>query len=202
MQNGYKYIEIDFCLSSDNEVICTHYFDHIDNDFSFSNKPTKEKFENSLILGQYHPITFDYLLDKLIEYPDVKIIFDTKDNSNLNELIEKMCADSEARNFDIKNRFIIQVYSLSNYEDLQSFGFEEYWFTNYKVNYSMYQINYYFNDKANITCYVLAINNYLNFSQQGFGTEKDIAVHTVNDLSTIDELKNKGVEYIFIDYLR
>lgn len=193
---GYTYIEIDFMFSADGEVVCTHEFENI-NGYSVDNRPTHQQFLDSVIHEKYHPLDFDTLCDLLAEYSDIKVVFDSKEQSTT-AILEKMIETNNNR-IDILDRFIIQVYSKENYNNLQTYNFEEYWFTNYKANYTPSQINAYFGDKQNLTTIVLNIITWKTFKFMVFKTNKYVAVHTVNSNSCINFLKSHGVDYIYTD---
>ena len=179
--------------------MCLHYFEYLDG-FDINNRPTLEEIKNIKLFDKYTIITFDYLIDFLKNNPSVKIIFDTKEE-DANKLINSMIKFCEIVDFDIKNRFILQVYSYESYLELSDLNFTEYWFTNYKANYSIREIKNYFEDKENITTIVLYHTLWQVYKIFNFNTSKKIAVHTINDKSYINFLSNHGVDYIYVDYV-
>lgn len=196
INQGYTLIELDFLLTKDEQVICSHLLEHTD--YSFENRPTLSEFENLTMLDKFHPITLDWLIETLEMYPDVKIVFDTKENDP-SKVISAIISKCNQMQFDVYNRFIIQVYSVSNYESLQNFGFAEFWFTNYKSQYPASFVNKYFSDKQNVTTIVLNYPTWVLFKSFGYDTSKNIAVHTLNNQEDIDFVSNRGVDYIYID---
>ncbi len=197
-ENGNNLVELDFLYTADGEIFCSHYMEYFE-DFDFENRPTLEEVKNSKLLGKYDAITFDWLMDTLETYPNIKIVFDTKETDS-KALLNDMIAEALDADFDIKNRFIIQVYSKENYEDLQSLDFAEYWFTNYKAYYMPYQVNEYFGDKENVTTIVLYTTFWRLFTSFNYQTEKKVAVHTVNDPAEISFYTARGVDYIYTDF--
>ena len=198
-EKGFKYIELDFVTSSDGEVFCAHTFEHF-NGFSFENKPTINQVKNTKLYGKYTPITLDWLFEKLIEYPDIKIIYDTKEDIEI-EILNKIISESKKINFDIKERFIIQVYSINNYIYANQLKFKEYWFSNYKTLYTAEEIKY-FEQRENVTTLVINYNNKLctNYLNGTFNTTKKFAVYTINDKTIWQTLENKNIDYVFIDF--
>ena len=59
VQNGYKYIELDFLYTSDGQIVCSHFFEHSD-ELNFYSRPTFEQFSSTLLEGKYHGITSKY----------------------------------------------------------------------------------------------------------------------------------------------
>ena len=196
VQEGFSVLELDFMRSADGEIFCEHFFEHY-GDYSYENRPTIEQVKNMKLYDKYTPIVLDWLFEKLVEYPNVKIVFDTKDDADL--VLDKIVSDAETFGIDITDKFIIQVYSVENYENAKLYNFVEYWFTNYKACYSAQDLMI-FEDIENITTLVLYYDEWLNFDVGGLQTNKNIAVYTVNDKSKWKVLEAGGVEYIFIDF--
>ncbi len=198
--NGYEYIELDFMFSSDQEIICTHSFEYLEG-YDENNRPTLQEFEEYLLLGQYHGITFDWLIEKLNEYPNVKIVFDTKESDEV-QLIEKLVEQALEYDFDIFSRFIIQVYSYEEYLNIkqnENLKFKEFWYSNYKSVLTLTEILEYFEDKEDVTTLVLSTSNWEAMSPYLYKTSKKIAVFTVNDEKTKYYYKYNGVNYIYTD---
>lgn len=199
IENDQTLIELDFLFTKDNEIICSHFFEYYDG-FSIDNRPTLEEVKSTKLLDKYSSITFDNLIEVLKANPEVKIIFDTKEEDSL-ALINQMIEEASVASFDIKSRFIIQVYSLEDYETLNALDFDEYWFTNYKAYYSPNKINQYFGDKENVTTIVLYHLFWTTFRAINFETDKKVAVHTINDEYFIDFMAERGVDYVYTDIL-
>lgn len=199
IEQNCKLIELDFVFTSDNEIICSHVFEYFKN-FSFKNRPTLEQALNTSILGEYSTLTFNNLIQILKENPDVKIVFDTKEE-NYTKLVSLMLEKSESESFDLKKQMIIQVYSYANYLEMLDFNFDEYWFTNYKAIYTPNQIKKYFSNCEKVTTIVLYDFYWKLFRSVNFSINKKIAVHTVNDKSLINFMQNRGVDYIYCDYI-
>lgn len=199
INNNCNLIELDFVFTKDDEIICSHYLEYYEN-YSIENRPTLEEAKNAKIDNLYSTLDFGLLIEILKQNPSVKIVFDTKE-SDCKKLISKMLEISYNENFNLKERMIIQVYSYDNYLEMNEFDFEEYWFTNYKVNYNSNKIKKYFSKCENVTTIVLFKNEWKYFKFLNFKTNKKIAVHTVNEKNFIKFLQNHGVDYIYCDYL-
>ncbi len=207
MENECFLIEIDFMFTADNEVVCTHEFENIDG-FSLSNRPTLAEFKSTRVVAgdkTYTPLTFEYLLEVMAKYKQLKVVFDSKEGNfqgwDTSALIEKMIDQAGKAGINLRKRMIVQVYSIENYEDLQKFEFNDYWYTNYKKNYSAEKIKECFEDKANLTVYVMWASLWDEFYKAGFTTQKKIAVHTVNNKDYMNRLFESGVSYIYTDII-
>ena len=199
-EKGFEYIELDFLLTLDNQVICSHELENVGQGFSLNHRPTLEEFKNCKVAGEFAGITFEWLIEKLNRYPNVKIIFDSKEK-DIFLLLDIMVDMAKESNFDIFSRFIIQFYSVDDYFKLkENYDFNTYWFTNYKAQYSIIQIKSYFEDKQDIETIVLNYNVWQAFDKLLVSVDKKIAVHTINEVKTIRNLANHGVDYIFTDY--
>lgn len=199
IEQNCKLIELDFIFTSDNEIICSHIFECYQ-DYSLKNRPSLEQALNTPIFGKYSTLTFSKLIQILKENPDVKIVFDTKEENYI-DLVSRMFEESENANFNLKRQMIIQVYSYENYLEMLEFNFDEYWFTNYKAKYTPNQIKKYFSSCEKVTTIVLYEYYWKVFRSVIFSTNKKIAVHTVNDKALINFMQNRGVDYIYCDYI-
>lgn len=195
-------IEIDFMLTKDEGIVCTHLFENIQG-FSAQNRPTYDEFKNYKIKygeEQYTPLTFDYVLQKFKENKNFKVVFDTKE-AYPNFILEKMLKKAGEHGIDLKKRMIVQVYSKESYIDLCSMNFDEYWFTNYKARYTPKKLKQYFENAKNVTTIILYAEDWEYFKMLSFKTNKKVAVHTINDPHMIDYMFNHGVDYIYTDLI-
>lgn len=198
LDQGYDRIELDFLLTADGKVVCTHMWEYIDG-YDMENRPTIDEFAESQILGEYRPITFKWLISTLKEYPDVKIIVDTKDD--MPALLEKMVAGVSKSDFDIFDRFIVYIFSYEDYLEIMSkdYPFSEYWFANYKINYSASEISRYFDGAEEISTYCLQYNTWFDFIRSGNELNKDIAIHTIRNVDFVKFAYLRGVKYFLVD---
>lgn len=200
VQNDYKYIELDFLYTSDNEIVCSHYFEGLKN-FDKNNKPSLLQFENSLIYDKYNGITAIWLIEQLKIYDDITIIFDTKEKDSI--LILEELSNMLAKNDIDFNSFIIQIYSEQNYNEIKAntnIKFARFWYTNYKSNYKSIDVLKIFEDKADVEAYVLYINDWWTFTELDFNTTKSIAVHTIHDKDFCNFITKRNVDFVYIDW--
>ena len=200
MQNNYKYIELDFLYTSDNEIVCSHYFEGLKN-FDKNNRSSLFQFENSLIYNKYTGITANWLIEQLKIYDDITIIFDTKEKDSI--LILEELSNMLAKNDIDFNSFIIQIYSEQNYNDIKAntnIKFARFWYTNYKSNYKSIDVLKIFEDKADVEAYVLYFLNWWTFTEFDFNTTKSIAVHTIHDKDFCNFITKRNVDFVYIDW--
>ena len=107
---GFRIIEIDVSLTSDNVPVVTHWF-RPDNQIMFNQTPTVEAFKKTLINDKYHGLTLKELFDR---YDDVDVYFSI-DPAHLVALQSEFDLVSYiVQNASVKflNRIIYQVYSI------------------------------------------------------------------------------------------
>ncbi|QHI72785.1 glycerophosphodiester phosphodiesterase family protein [Aminipila terrae] len=136
INNGFKVIELDMEFSSDNKIIMLHDWDRTVTTYlgrKFDNKLTLNQFSNQLICGRFQALTFDKLTKILDQYPQVRIVTDTKEDN-----IKLLTAISE-KYPDYVNRMIPQIYDYSQFQAVSSLGYKDIIFTLYmqdKIDYS------------------------------------------------------------------
>ncbi len=202
LDKGQNLIEIDFLLSKDEKVICSHQLEYIQG-YSLNNRPTYQQFNSSILLDKYHPLTLEHIFEQLKSHKNAKIIFDSKENDKT-KILSKIVENAKNNNFDIFDKMIVQIYSEKNYQNIKSdvnlSQFKEFWYTNYVSNLLPSTINAIFADKKDVSTYVMNKQFWLFFTQLGMKTNKHIAVHTINDMESVKFLEQKGVDLIFKDY--
>lgn len=201
-EQGCALMEIDFLYTSDGEIVASHYFEYFDG-YDLKNRPTIEVFKNTKLDGKYTGMTFEWLVQQLKNYENIRIIFDSKENDTF-KLLEDMVTIANENGLDLSSRMIIQVYSIENYNEIKNnpnFNFETFWFTNYKANYSNIQIEDYFNDKKDVETIVMSCQCWWVYHQTGYEFDKKIAVHTVNGDFAINFLADRGVDLIYVDFM-
>lgn len=153
---GTRVFEVDFSLTSDNKLVCTHgWFDHKTNRLGMEEADDSpmsyDEFMSSLICGQYTPLDIDAVIDLMKEHDDIYIVldfgadldFDYEKNEDLIfdvdalMLRNKMLIDRfKEKDETLLTRVIPQIYYEEHFEQLDSYyHFDNYIYTLYK-NYS------------------------------------------------------------------
>ena len=125
-QKGIKVIELDMTVTSDARVVISHNFmPEISGKFD-TETPTFDEFMNSSIAGKYTPMSLQMLLEFMEKHPDVYIVVDhpAKGFNRLVKIITYMLKviDSKKINNRVLKQFIIQVFTVREYDWLNSLG--------------------------------------------------------------------------------
>lgn len=194
-QLGHRLFELDFSLSSDNELVATH-------------DPTTtpaNTFNSTLVEDKFHPISIDRLLDFLYHHPDAYIITDTKytDEESTRFLLERLRTATENLDQAILDRFIIQIYHpdmLPWVMDIYPWG---------SIIYTLYANPEWtpenvlaFAESSGvkyITLFYTAASDETLDLWRSAGLY--VGVHTLNDLPTAKEAFSRGATNVYTDYL-
>ncbi|MBO4726819.1 MAG: hypothetical protein J5631_00185 [Spirochaetaceae bacterium] len=195
---GNKISEVDFLLSSDNYLVCTHGWDLMyKNGIKQDNKAmTKEEFLNCKTNGGFTSMWLGDLIDFLQEHPDFYFVTDIKDENVkacgiLNSYIPP----------EYKDHFIIQIYHESEYDEIYSMGFNYIIYTLYSTFPEERQVGRLlsFAKEHKLLAFTYWANwtgLYLNeFLETGIPSY----VHTVNDVTQRIEYFNVGIDAIYTD---
>ncbi len=128
--NGYKIIELDMELTSDNKIIMLHDWDRTTMHYFGANFPKKlsqSQFMHLSVYGELEVLTFDKLAGILEKNQDVRIVTDTKGDN-----LELLTAIS-AKYPDLVNRFIPQIYDYDQWGEVKEIGYTDIVFTLYAM---------------------------------------------------------------------
>lgn len=209
---GHRIFEVDFSITSDNEVVCVHDWNHAAQIQGRGENPSvlsADEFESKLIYGKYTPVSIEELLLFMSEHEDVWIITDSKEIAEDLVRFEISYIVDKARMLGIEKvlrRVVVQIYKPEMYQMVH----EIYKFPN--AIFTMYQ--YWSGDAARfpdicrfcidksikiITMpYYFATSEIVKIADE-FGIM--IYVHTVNDIDTVDGLRRIGVKGFYTDFL-
>ena len=189
-KEDFLFFEIDFYLTEDNKVVCSH--DHSHNLKSFKNFNSYIKTNK-----EFKECTFITLRKWLYENPNKIIITDFK-----NKNIEGLKFISE--NFlDFSDRFIPQIYHPKEYHRVKKLGFKNIIWTLYKYNKSNDSVLLY-TDKMDLFAVTM------NRSRAVSGLAKELNkkniksyVHTINSIEDYYRfLEIYKVDQIYTDWIR
>lgn len=209
VENGFSYIEVDFLAAENGDLILLHDWDeHYFRLFTYfprlprslrSSKFVKSKsasdFEALSMRMGLTQLTLDSLIVWLEDNPQVYIITDVKDD-NVNGL-----AQIRDKAGDLKSRFIPQIYSFSEYDDVKSLGFEDIILTTYKLKTTGDELSAFVEQKK---LFALTIpESWVKDEVINRFNTLDIPIftHTINSKVRASELMEKGVEGLYTDYL-
>lgn len=199
---GQRTFEIDFCVTSDNKLICKHDWDYAMQEGNEPGEVWDEKtFLSVPLLGKYTPISFDNLCSIMNQYPDMWVVTDTKDvEKSLVQRDFRIMVDT-AKRLNMENvlkRIIVQIYNEEMYDTVNEIYKFDAWI------YTLYQ--FFGGDEETFRecvrfCYSKNIDgiatwNYMitpeliSIAEQ-YGVK--VYVHTEDDVQNAKKLKKQGV---------
>lgn len=192
IENGFKIIEIDFSLTDDNKIICSHNID----DIKFNNNVLYEDF---LIINakiKYPACDLYSLTQLLYKNNGIKIITDVKYN-NLNFL-----KYFYFNHYDLVDRLIPQVYSYNEYIEAKKIGYSNIILTLYRYKgYGDIESELLLmNDLYAITMSKKIFYSHFNDIKKIHPNTK-IYVHTINNINDYCFMKKSGISEIYTDFL-
>lgn len=196
--NGNKFCELDFLMTSDNQLVCAHAWKQLyKNGEPLEDAVTLDEALSCKMENQFTTMWLGSLVDFLREHDGMYIVTDIKQSYNEEgaKMIAEYCPD-------LKDRFIIQVYHEEEATVMEKLGFNNIIFTLYRT------------DEAERTADALmkAANKH-DFvawtAKKAFITDEFVSdikatgvplfTHTVNDPEEMKEFVTKGVDGFYSD---
>ena len=209
---GHRIFEVDFQYTSDDKLVLWHNWK---NRFSSKYKsgyvPTYKQFMKSKIYGEYTPLDVERLLKLMADYPDVRIVTDTKyADAGIAKKQFKFIV-STAKEMGLKrvlDRFVVEVYTTDMFKAVKKiYPFKEYMMTLYRAfkkapsNSKMKSLAKYGKEHGISTIVMDAKwwkSSYASILD-AYGIES--ALFTVNDWDDAEDFFDDGVTALFTDYL-
>ena len=211
IEEGYKLVEADILLTSDNQLVLRHDWQierfikfnqtYMDNESGIY-IPSLTEFVSNKIYDKYTPMTFNDLLKFMKKHKDFYVITDTKYLNPEEYLPEFELMVKEINSVDPKlmDRFIIQFYNLDMYYNLkETTPFKEYIFTIYAVDITNEEIINFMNHNQlkYLTMYEGRITTEFINELTGYGIFT--LTHTINDLNKVNEYMSMGLDGFYTD---
>ena len=194
-KNGFRCFELDFELTSDEQVVLIHDWDSMANRMLLSpGIRTHAQFMSSATFQNLTVLDLDMLLSWLKKHPDSRIITDVKAD-NL-QVLEKLANAAGAQ----QKLFIPQIYGYEEYEKVRALGFEDVILTLYAMD----------TDESTLSAFVAShslwaltippaeLNERLTERRSAQGVT--IYTHGINDLSFYEQWHSHGLYGIYTDY--
>ena len=198
--DGTRYFEYDLAFTLDKKIVGVHDWSEIPG-YSFNTPMTSNEYSEYRILNQFKGVTLEFLFDTIENYPDIKIILDTKEFNEIALYLE-IINQAEINNINIYNCFIPQIYSTEMFDILKEFNFKEFIFTCYKSTYSNNKILKFVNSNDKITILTMTLKKRLQMDITSLLKKgKRVAIHTLNTNSEIDYSFASGASLIYTDYV-
>lgn len=207
---GYRTFEIDITFSVEEEPVLLHSW----NPGSLKklglpsawneNRPTKSQFEDTLVNGMYHTLSFEDACKLMQKYKDITFVLDAKAEGERCKRIYQKCVKT-AKSIDPKllDRMIPQIYE----EDMLNDVMDVYDFKS--IIYSLYKqdelnskeiIDFAYENgvKAVVVDRSKLNSKFINeLKQRGVY----VYVNTYNDTEKVKELEKLGAKGIFSDFI-
>lgn len=194
--SGFRYMELDFDLTSDGYVVLIHGWEGMCNRLTGApGQRTLEEFQNTDTFMDLTLLTLEELVSWLKTHPDVSVITDVKNEDNIEVLtkIQEQCGV-------FASCFIPQIYEYGQYETVRSLGYERIILTLYRMNADYNELHNFINthDLWGITMSESIVSEELLEAVNA--GETAVYCHSVNDLSFFELWHEKGVTGIYTDY--
>lgn len=200
---GCRYFEYDFILSNDGRLMGTHAGEYLNIDNLYD--MDYDSFLKLKLSNGYTPVNEEWLMQTLMTYEDVTIVVDTKMNSDLADAMvsQRIKELGEIFNYDLSSRIIPEVFSLEMWNILkETTTFDRYFFSHYKVYYSVDYILENFSDERiygialSNTCDNYYRNNLQRFQNEG---NKYIFMFTPTTYTELCDAMSLNVNGVYID---
>lgn len=191
-QKGFRTFEIDLLTLPDQEVVCLHDFQ------AFGKAPKLPEFLEARKTMPYTPCTLQELYDWINAHPDTYLMTDIKGQESfiLTQVLERFAA--------LKDRLIIQIYSMEPYESLRQQGVRNMIWTLYRIPPEQRSPQFVIESVKgrSLMAVTMPIKDAANglaqkLSEAGFR----VLTHTVNDCKQAQALFQEGVSEIYTDVL-
>lgn len=202
---GYRYFEYDLKLSSDGRLIGTHAGENIDiSGFSSFSNLTYEEFKQIKLFNGYTPVNEEWLIDTIINYPEVKFVIDAKgDTLEEDALIDQRFEELEKiYNYDFSKNIIPEVFSLEMWNTLKECTtYDKYLFSHYKVYYTIDTMIEYFLDTRiwGISLPLWSDSDIRSGIYKLKDIGKKIFVFTAYNYDDVLDIKNMGCDGLYVD---
>lgn len=213
-EKGIRVFEADFLLSADNDLIARHEWGE-----SFTKlmgqedglKPERygaifstKEFKGAKIMGRYEPLTWDDVLDLMVDYSDMYLVTDTKQikPEEIDQIFSKIVDGAKQRDPEILTRIVPQIYNHPMWDQIEAiYPFESVIFTLYQTHESDEEVLQFAKEKglAAITMSEARANKHLVSELNKLGIPS--YVHTINDVEKMQKFKNMGVYGFYTDSL-
>lgn len=194
--NGFRYIELDFDVTSDGHVVLIHgWYSLVERLLNLEGQRTLAEFKESETFLDLTLLSLEDLLNWLKEHPDVSIVTDVKSEDNLAVLA--MIAQQAG---DQKDQFIPQIYGYEEYAPTKKMGFERIILTLYRMSVEPAELQSFAKDNKlwAVTMDQSRVSEELLDAVTSTGTA--VYAHTLNDLSFFEMWHEKGLTGIYTDY--
>lgn len=206
-EHGNRIVELDFMMTSDDEVICAH--DNEDEDVKRwahevdeagwqGNPPTKETFLAAKFAGVLTTMSLDDLAAFMEEHADLYVVTDVKDDNF------DICSIIRQKYPELVNNFIIQIYHENEYDRIRKLGFGNIIYTLYRAADEELEKDALLefigsNDLTGLTFWAEYPDQYSDTFEALKETKVPLLVHTINDRNDMKKYIDMGISGIYTD---
>ena len=206
---GYRVFECDFVLTSDGYAVLRHdWLGGMQAGIDENHIPTKEEFSQVPILDRYTPLTFEDLLELMIQFPEIWIVTDFKDTDDASVTALFTALTEEARamgRVDLLHRMVVQLYTPEMYHTVEAVHpFDHYMLTLYQTEFygEADILERYVSEAAALGIRDIVMWSFLYDESflpilEAYGCR--VYVHTLSDPDAAQALLDRGVYGIYAD---
>ena len=198
---GYRWLEIDFNWTRDEELVCIHDWGNwwhrvgVTSEMPLS-LADFERMEKSSI--PFHSFTPALLDGWLKEHPGAMVVTDVKDD---NALAMRWLAE---RYPGLRDRLIVQIYALDEYEPIRALGYENIILTMYRIPWEEFhdleRLTAFIRDSRILAVTMPAEDNVRDVFDALVSTGIPVFVHTLNDPEAQAQWIHDGAYGVYTDY--
>lgn len=216
-QLGHRVFEVDFYLTDDGQTVAAHDAEHWSKNATLpdnlhitsTNNDAKtftyNNFMSSLWYGKYHPVDLTMLFQIMKDYPDIYIVTDTKysDSEHVSQQFSAFYDAAAEVDLSLLDRFIPQIYLPEMLDDIMKiYPWKSVIYTLYAdPNWTPENVLEFANQSGVKLITIPASGVAEGKPEPWPSSDLKIAVHTVNQLDTIDKLRSFGISVFYTDFL-
>lgn len=211
IDNGYKFIEVDMTLTSDDKLVCSHGWDKntceaTGIEYTDGKAPTYDEFMSWRIHGKYDTIDASTVIEIMKEYPDLLVEIDLKKFGRartkraVTQLVEAAEYDEQ-----ILDRILMQFTSETAYfaiKEIYDFKYYQYFTYKSRIADELEDVIKFCKDNKIVSIAV----NYTVLTDDMIDRIKDnnlyLLAFTIDDEDLAQEFLDKGVDTICTNFIQ
>lgn len=211
INNGYKFIEVDMTLTSDDKLVCSHGWDKntceaTGIEYTDGKAPTYDEFMSWRIHGKYDTIDASTVIEIMKEYPDLLVEIDLKKFGRartkraVTQLVELADYDEQ-----ILDRILMQFTSEEAFfaiEEVYSFKYYQYFTYKSRIADELEDVIKFCKDNKIVSIAV----NYTVLTDDMIDRIKDnnlyLLAFTIDDEDLAQEFLDRGVDTICTNFIQ
>ena len=196
--DGNRFIELDFNFTSDLRPVCIHDWNHLSYSGFDGKRPTRKAFSENTVYSSFTSLTLEDVADFMRKHTDLYIITDVKD------LNIYFCGIIQREFPDLRKRFIIQVYSETEYSFARRMKFDKIIFSLYKLDWqSKTDINrlvsFAKSNKLYGYTFPASLCDIEGYVEGMLKSNVFLFVHTINDKNEQQKYFDMGITGVYTD---